>query len=572
MKNLVVLLTLMLAAAGVGQAQTLDDDTVACNRAVEYYYLQARTMLEQGNLDQCYDLLEHCRALSPSSSAILFELSSFYVYLNKDSIACDILERIVAEEPDNRYYTQALVNLYYSTGNKKAAIALYEDMLEKTRSKSDIYIALYSLYAEELEHKKAVEILERLEKSEGKSEEISMQKLRQYFEMPDSAKSVALMQELIEENPDEFLYQGLLGDVYLYFGELAGAERQYLMVLEKEPDDAITLSSLSTLYAETGNDSLYCVTIERLLKSEKLEPEQRISRLVDYILHRDDSVHTEQLFEELMQLPFDRVEILESYVQYLLYKEAPADRIKPVLEKLLMLEPENTSAMLQLLVYAIEANNYDEVIRLCDNAMMYVPELLELYYYKGLSYYLTGRKRECIDIYRRGLELRSEESSTELVSTVYAVLGDTYHELDMMQECVVSYDSALVYNPSNINVLNNYAYYLALDNAELERALDMSRKTITAEPDNPIYLDTYAWVLFLLERYEEAKAYAEKLIQLESDMSAVELHHCGDIFALCGDIERAVEFWKKAVESGDDSKLLKKKIRKRKYYSNAKRR
>ena len=68
-------------------------------------------------------------------------------------------------------------------------------------------------------------------------------------------------------------------------------------------------------------------------------------------------------------------------------------------------------------------------------------------------------------------------------------------------------------------------------------------------------------------RYEEAKAYAEKLILVNADMSAVEYHHCGDIFAKCGNIVRAVEYWEKALGQGDTSKVLKKKIKKRKYYA-----
>ena len=115
--------------------------------------------------------------------------------------------------------------------------------------------------------------------------------------------------------------------------------------------------------------------------------------------------------------------------------------------------------------------------------------------------------------------------------------------------------------------MNNYAYFLALDNKELNRALEMSQATISMTPDDPTCIDTYAWVLFKLGRYEEAKAYAEKLLQVNSDMSAVEYHHCGDIFAKCGDIGRAVECWTKAVELGDLSKVLRKKVKKRKYYA-----
>ena len=61
------------------------------------------------------------------------------------------------------------------------------------------------------------------------------------------------------------------------------------------------------------------------------------------------------------------------------------------------------------------------------------------------------------------------------------------------------------------------------------------------------------------------------MIQLNAEMSAVEYSHCGDIFAKCGDMERAVEYWEKAREQGDSSKILKKKIKKRRYYSDDKR-
>ena len=184
--------------------------------------------------------------------------------------------------------------------------------------------------------------------------------------------------------------------------------------------------------------------------------------------------------------------------------------------------------------------------------------MLELYYYKGIAAYLLERKEESVKIFELGLSRRSSEASPELVSKVYSTLADTYHELGQIDKCMETYDSALIYNPLEITVLNNYAYYLALEGKELERALEMSA----------IYIDTYAWILFCLERYEEAKAYAEKLIQTNSEMSAVEYHHCGDIFAKCGDMDRAVEYWQKALELGEDSKLLKKKIKKRRYYPN----
>ena len=71
--------------------------------------------------------------------------------------------------------------------------------------------------------------------------------------------------------------------------------------------------------------------------------------------------------------------------------------------------------------------------------------------------------------------------------------------------------------------------------------------------------------------YEEAKAYAEKLLSIGGEQSSVVYHHCGDIYAKCGNMEQAVNYWIKARAAGEKSKILDKKIKKRKYYAAAKR-
>lgn len=63
-------------------------------------------------------------------------------------------------------------------------------------------------------------------------------------------------------------------------------------------------------------------------------------------------------------------------------------------------------------------------------------------------------------------------------------------------------------------VLNNYAYYLSLKKKDLQRAEAMSRLSNELEPDNSTYLDTYAWVLFQQKRYDEAKQYMDKVVEL----------------------------------------------------------
>ena len=573
MKRLVcIIMSVVLLLPAVAVAQYVADST-ARSRAVEYYYLQAISMLEQDSLSASFDMLEHCRLLAPESTAVQYDLSAFYMFLGKDSLAHAMLKDIVDKEPLNMQYCEALVNYYNRVNDKKSAIALYEKMLGNSHSKSDIYMSLYSLYSSENDFEKALDVLDKLEVSEGRNEIISLHRVKLLLHMQDSTRALAAVRKMIDDVPDNIQYFSLLGDVYSMFGDYEKSERIYLDAISKDSTDVSSLSSLCNIYLMSNRDSLYCNTVERLLKNEKLGVEQRVSMLLDYARYKDqrDSTYMKGFFEEMLELPFDKLEVADLYVQYLLYRKSAPEEVMPMLDRILLLDPENRSALLQKLVYAIEKNDYADVISCSDNAILYIPDMLELYYYKGIAAYLLGRKEESVKIFELGLSRRSGEASPELVSKVFSTLADTYHELGQFDKCMETYDSALLYNPLEITVLNNYAYYLALEGKELERALEMSAKTIEAEPESAIYIDTYAWVLFCLERYEEAKAYAEKLIQTNSEMSAVEYHHCGDIFAKCGDMDRAVEYWQKALELGEDSKLLKKKIKKRRYYPNEKR-
>lgn len=571
LKFIVASLLLVLCFSALAQDKRGVADSVARSRALEYHYLQARSYMEQDSFDCCYELLEHCHALDPTSLTVMYDLASFYTFLNKDSIAHGLLCRIVDADPSNVHYNNALISYYLKVGDLKAAIKVYEKLIDISASKDEIYRELYMLYSECGEHGKAIGVLDELEKLEGANEDFKRRKVRHYAELGDSAMAVEVVLGLIKETPDDMQNYRLLGDVYSVYGNRGKALENYRKVLSINPDDVYALSALAEFYAG-NNDSLYFNTVERLLVSEELDPQSRVGAIVQYIkdVHPKDSVRVREYMRHIVALPFDEFETANVYSHYLKFVNAPADTIVPVLEKMHSLEPDNLPVIMNLLEYAIERNDIEAVFQYADNAQPYCPEKLEIYYYKGLSSYMLGRKHESVAIYKEGLERCSDETSPEILSTVYAVLGDTYHELDMMDSCMQAYDSALVYDGNNVGVLNNYAYFLALDGKRLDRALEMIRKAVSLRQDDVMLLDTYAWVLFKLERYEEAKAYAEKLISLGGESSSDVFHHCGDIYAKCGDIEQAVRYWIKAQAAGDDSKILAKKIHKRKYYNDAK--
>lgn len=235
------------------------------------------------------------------------------------------------------------------------------------------------------------------------------------------------------------------------------------------------------------------------------------------------------------------------------------------------IDPTNTAARMTLLGEAIRKEDYKEVIRLCEAGIESNPDMLEFYFYLSIAYNQADRTDDALAICKKGLENIPEKSDKEFVSNFYAIMGDIYHTKKMNTEAYAAYDSALVYNSANLGALNNYAYYLSLERRDLDKAEEMSYKTVKSEPKNSTYLDTYAWILFEKGNYAEARLYIDDAIKNDKDQSDTILEHGGDIYYMTGDVDGALKYWKQAQEVGSESKTLKKKIdRKRKGFANSK--
>lgn len=242
----------------------------------------------------------------------------------------------------------------------------------------------------------------------------------------------------------------------------------------------------------------------------------------------------------------------------------------PVLRHVLAIDPTNTAARMMLLGEAIKKEDFQDVIGLCEAGVEANPEMLEFYYYLAIAYNQADRTDDVIATCRKALAQVTEESKKEVVSDFYAILGDACHTKGNAEEAYAAYESALKYNPSNIGVLNNYAYYLSVERRDLDKAEEMSYKTVKAEPDNATYLDTYAWILFKKGKYTEARLYIDNAMKSDAEKSDVVVEHCGDIYYMAGEADKALEYWKQALEMGGKSETLKRKIRLKKYVSDKK--
>ena len=537
-------------------------------RKFDYFFLESIRLKLKKEYDAAYDLLQHCLDICPESAAALYEQAQYCLMLKQPEKGQEILEKAVQIDSTNFWYSQGLVSLYMQRNEQEKAVALLESMTRNFPDRLDPLYGLLDIYNRQNAYDKAIDVLNRLESRSGKSEQLSVEKFRIYVQKKDTESAFREMESLVAEYPTELRYKVILGDVYLQNGRKDEACDIYRSVLAEEPDNAMAMYSLASYYEETGQTDLYRQQLDALLMNRKVSAATKAGVMQQLIVQNEregkDSAAVIGLFDRILPQETDDTQLHMLYARYLLSK-GMTEACKPVLEQVLDIDPTNTAARMTLLGEAVRAEDYEEIIRLCEAGVEANPAMLEFYFYLAIAYNSTDRADDALATCRNALTQVTKESKKEVVSDFYSIMGDIYHSKLQTEQAFAAYDSALIYNPMNIPTLNNYAYYLSLERRDLDKAEEMSYKTIKAEPDNATYLDTYAWILFEKGNYTEARIYIDDAMLSDGEKSSEVVEHCGDIYFMTGDVEEALKFWQKALEMGSRSETLKKKIATKKY-------
>lgn len=535
----------------------------------KYFYLEAINQQNKGNYAAAFDLLNHCQEINPNAAEVYFMRSAYYSMLKNDSLMVADIERAAALNPTNTTFMERLGQIYIGMGKFPKAIETYEKIFANTRDRDDVLNILIQLYDRQKDYDNMLRTIDRLESLEGSSEEITLARMRVLALKGDKEAELAELKSLSEKHPNDMNYHVMMGNWLLQNDRADEALKEYDYVLKMEPDNLMAQMSMLDYYRNVGEDSLANDLQEKMLINEDTPINSKMTLMRKVVADNEqeggDSTQVLDLFHRILAQPQKTTDMHELYAAYMTLKKMPQDSINQALRDALEIAPDNAGVRLELIQAEWSKKNFDEVIRLSRAAQEYNPDEMAFYYFMGLAHFQKDERDEALNSFQRGVAQINESSNKEIVSDFYAIMGDILHEKGREKEAYAAYDSCLQWKPDNIGCLNNYAYYLSEQGKDLQRAEQMSYRTIKAEPQNSTYLDTYAWILFMQERYEESKLYIDQAVQNDSTVSVVILEHAGDIHAKVGEMDKALDFWRKARDNGSDSKVLIRKIKLRKY-------
>ena len=572
--NVILKVTMMrrslLALALLGGSLGIHADRKDSLQSYNYFFLEAIRQQDMGNLTAAFDLLRHAHDLNPQAPEVYYQLAAFYVDMKKDALAREYFEKAASLDPKNSVYQEKLGKLYVTQKDYPNAINAFERLYESNKTRSDVLQILYQLYGSQNEYKMMIKCLECLETLEGTSEQIALSKMQIYEQMGEKRKEYDELKTLVDSNPLNLNYRVMFGNWLLQNGKKKEALQKYRDVLKEDPNNSLAKLSMMDYYNNIGDKATVKTILQELLQSPKTEKEAKLELLRQVITgsqkdNNPDSTEVMRLFSVALSGPQVNADIYMLKAAYMALRKQPKAEINRVYEQAIEVEPDNSRARVALIQNIWETEDYDKVIAICRPAIEYNPDEMAFYYFQGMAQFQKHDIDAALETFRKGVGQIKPDSNPDIVSDFYAIMGDILHEKGRNNEAFEAYDSCLQWKADNVAALNNYAYYLSEENKDLTKAEQMSYKTIKAEPNNSTYLDTYAWILFQQKRYEEAKIYIEQAIRNDSTLSNVVKEHAGDIYAMTGDIGKALDFWQQALKAGNDSATLRKKIQLKKY-------
>lgn len=503
----------------------------------DYFFQGAMVRISAGDYSGARDLLLHCRDINPEASEAYFFLADCYEHAGQDSLKMAMLTRAAELDPDNVTYKEAVLPIFLQNNELDKAVAYMEDMVRDTPERTDLLNILLQIYNYQKDTKHALETLNRLETQDGQSEQLTMSKVQIYTDMGDNKRALKELELLVKNHPLDLNYRVMLGNWLLSKGMKKDALKEYKAVLKEEPDNENALLSIMDYYRSIGEDSVANIQRDNIVFSHKTQSDTRMLLLKQYIRQCEqdqiDSTKVLQYLDRAIAVKQSATDLWALKLAYMTMKQMPKDSIKTVLYQILDLQPDNASARFELIKMAWEKQDSKEMIRLAKPAQQYNPDEWAFSYFLGVGYFLNDDIEECIDALQTAAVNVDESQQKQLAEDMYALLGDALYKVNRNDEAFHAYENCLRLNPDNIMCLNNYAYYLSEINRDLDRAATMSLKTVKEEPNNSTYLDTYAWILYLQGRYEEAKIYIDMAVKnLEEDKdNTVILDHQKEIDA-----------------------------------------
>lgn len=562
-------------------------------RKAHYLYMQGVEIDTQGKTDAALEYFRRAHQTDPTyeeaasayGAARLLTQSDSLVTLKGMRKSLELMRPYVDKYAGDMFESQYYAYVAGQLDSVSETLRVYKRMIDLFPERTEILLRLADAYmlADSLD--KALAAFDRYESLEGKSAQLSLRKISYMLSKKDSVGALNEATMLVADNPRDGAYRILKGNVFDVIGEPDSALVYYKQAEGVSPQSGSAKMALAKYYREHGDSVNYDTKIYEALLAEDFGLEEKKALLGDYLqallIGKNDTTRGDHLFEVLRSQYPHEASVLDLSARYNAAKGnfgAAIEQISYAIDQ----APDNEDYWGQLMTYQMSADKYKDMETTYHRALEHVAPSSSLQLMRASGLQLDSNYSKALEVfdtlimnepggYRLADSVCRERIPTTMtyeqlarLSTLFTMAGDTYYQKKMLADAFRAYDNALTFLPTNNLALNNYAYFLIENGGDLDKAQQMSKQAVEADPENATYLDTYAWVLFKKGDYAEALKYQKDAMaksERDKEEESAELHsHLGDILFMNGDPQGALENWEKALKLDPGNDLLKRKV------------
>lgn len=531
------------------------------NTDYQYALIEAVKQKNIGNLPGAVELYKMVIEANDSVAVAHYELGTLYAVTGNMDIARTHLKKANDLDPENPWYFESYLDVLMNQKELRLAKKLLMGKLSKDPNEPGFLFRLANVYLLDGKSKKAINTLNSIEKDKGISDRITLMKANIYEQDKKYDKALDEVQKLIAVFPESIEFNMVAAELALKNKDKKTASGYYIEVFELDSLNIYALTNLTDYYRNIKDYEKSFYYLNKSFQSDEIEYEKKMAILSYYLsdpyFFQNQNAQLEILVNTMLEKYPDKREIhlfaSDFFIQNRKYTKA-LEAVMPLLTP----DEKRYELWMQAILLANTTAKNASLLKISSMASEIFPDSAEVFYFKGFAEYSAEKYTDAVETFSN--ESLKEKMDQDMYAQSRIILAESLNNLKKHSISDSLFRVILMEDPENYMVMNNFAYYLSVRGESLQEAERFSFKTIKAFPENGTYLDTYAWILFKMERYDEAEYYIMKALKFGGANDPDVNEHAGEINKALGNFPLARSFYQKAITLGGDTESLIKKL------------
>ena len=436
-----------------------------------------------GDTTRATELLRKVADKNPSLRT-LEALSGAYEQMREYGLASETLKKALELRPDSPEIKRALATNLLMADQVDGALKLFQELFAEDPKDVGALLRISQIYRQKRNYEKAWEAAKKASEIDSNNLEIRYNEVTLYEAEGKLKEAIAVMKEILGPAPRTSVSAGERGN------------------------RIILLERLGVLYRQSDQPKLAVDTFRQIAEIDADSAPRAIAQVIDtYRQAKDLPKALEEADSAVRKYPNDRT--LKMVRANVLSESGKYDQAVSELKTLLDGKSDREIHLTLAQVYE-KQKNFAEVTKEIDAAEK-----------------LSESKEEKEGIYfTRGAMLEKQKN------------------FDAAER---EFRKVIEVNPRNASALNYLGYMLADRNVKLAEAHQLIAKALDIDPNNGAYLDSLGWVLYRMDKLQEAEKNLKLAIERTGKDPTV-YDHLGDVQFKQGKVKEAIVQWQQSLK------------------------